>query len=110
MLNMFSFNVGKAHYGQTFTPLLLNGLIKTVSLAADDSMKAAISLIKMLKALHFPAESHDHYRFVQHFCCLCCRCLIFILSFLLVLGECIIPALVYASVSFITQFSMTSWK
>lgn len=36
-------------------PLLLNGLIKIVSLVADDSMKAAISLIKMLKALHLPA-------------------------------------------------------
>lgn len=52
---MFSFDTESAHCGHKYTPVLLNGLIKTVSLAADDSMKAAISLIKMLRALHLPA-------------------------------------------------------
>lgn len=49
--NVFSFDTGKALYRHECTPLLLDGLIKTVSLAADDAIKAAISLIKVLKAL-----------------------------------------------------------
>lgn len=65
---LFFRDTGKAHYRHKYTPLPLNGLIKTVSLAADDSMESAITLIKMLKALHLPAESHYHYCFLQHFC------------------------------------------
>lgn len=65
---VFFLDTGKAHYRHKYTPLPLNGLIKTVSLAADDSMESAITLIKMLKALHLPAESHYHYCFLQHFC------------------------------------------
>ena len=61
----------------------INGLIKTISLAADDSKKSAISLIKMLKALRLPADSQCNYCccccILQHFFCalqrLCCWCL-----------------------------------
>lgn len=68
--NVFSFDSGKAHCGYKCTPLLLNGLIKTISLAIDDSEESVISLIKMLKALHLPAESHLQllfWIFLQHF-------------------------------------------
>lgn len=53
--DVFSFDTATAHCEHKCMLLLLNGSIKTVSLAADDSMKAAISLIKMLKAMHLPA-------------------------------------------------------
>lgn len=53
--DVFSFDTTKTHYGHKYTPLPSDGLIKTVSLVADDIMKAAIGLIKMHKASHLPA-------------------------------------------------------
>lgn len=64
--NVFSFDTGKAHCGHKYTPLLLNGLIKIESLAADDSTEVAIGLIKVLKA--FASLITLPSLFFQHFC------------------------------------------